>query len=278
MKAKRSGNALRDRKTGKDLIRTASLIDSVDYMTERMLVDAGVGPGMCVLDVGCGSGDVSHLLAKLVGKEGQVIGIDRDGPSLEIARERVRKLNLSNITFTQADISSLSPDLGPFDAAVGRRVIMYLAEPVDAMRRISATLRPGGVVAFLEHDSTMVPGRLIPLPLQERVNGWIRKTVEREGANTHIGFDLPFILENAGLIVEHIRAESIIQTPKTNYPTGAIIRAMLPRIIQKGVATKEEIDLETLEQRLIDERIKANSIYVSDLVFTIWARKPGTSD
>ena len=50
---------------------------------------------------------------------------------------------------------------------------------------------------------------------------------------------------------------------------------MLPRIIQKGVATKEEIDLETLEQRLINERTKANLLYVSDMVFTVWARKPG---
>jgi ubiquinone/menaquinone biosynthesis C-methylase UbiE len=251
------------------------LTDSVDDMTERMLIDAGVGPGMHVLDVGCGNGDVSHLLAKLVGNKGHVTGIDRDGPSLEIARDRVRKLNLPNITFIQGDICELSPEPGPFDAAVGRRVIMYLPEPVDAIRRISATLRPGGVVAFLEHDNTMVPGRQKPLPLQEKVNGWIRETIEKEGANTHIGFDLPFILEEAGLTVEHIRAESIIQTPRTNYPTVAIIRAMLPRIIQRGVSTEEEIDLETLEQRLINERKKTNSLYVSDMVFTIWARKPG---
>jgi ubiquinone/menaquinone biosynthesis C-methylase UbiE len=256
--------------------KKTSVTDSVDDMTVRMLTDAGVGPGMHVLDVGCGSGDVSHLLAKLVGNEGHVTGIDRDGPSLEIARDRVRRLNLPNITFIQRDICELSPEPGPFDAAVGRRVIMYLPEPVDAIRKISATLRPGGIVAFLEHDNTMVPGRLKPLPLQEKVNGWIRKTIEKEGANTHIGFDLPFILEEAGLTVEHIRAESIIQTPQTNYPTVAIIRAMLPRIIQKGVATEEEIDLETLEQRLFDERAKAGSLYVSDMVFTVWARKPGS--
>jgi SAM-dependent methyltransferase len=251
-----------------------SLTDSVDEMTVRLFVDAGIGPGMRVLDVGCGSGDVSLLLAKLVGQEGHVTGIDRDGPSLEIARERVRNLHLPNITFTQGDICALSHELGPFDAAVGRRVIMYLPEPVDAIRKIAATLRPRGVVAFLEHDATMVPGRLKPLPLQERVSGWIRKTIEREGADIHIGFNLPLLFEQAGLTVEHVRAEAIIQTPKTQYPTVTIIRAMLPRIIKTDVATEEEIDLDTLEQRLFDERAKANSIYVSDMVFTAWARKP----
>ncbi len=255
--------------------RNASLTDSVDDMTERLLIDAGIGPGMRVLDVGCGSGDVSLLLAKLVGDTGHVVGIDRDEPSLERVRERVRELNLPNLTFVQSDICALSPELGPFDAAVGRRVIMYLPEPVDAIRKIAATLHPGGVVAFLEHDATMVPGRLKPLPLQERVNRWIQQTVEREGANIHIGFDLPFILKQAGLTVEHIRAEAIIQTPQTHYPTVYIIRAMLSRIVQKGVATEEEIDLDTLEQRLFDERAQASSIYVSDMVFTVWARKPG---
>jgi SAM-dependent methyltransferase len=258
--------------------RIISLTDSVDDITERMLIDAGIGPGMSVLDVGCGSGDVSLLLVKLVGNEGHVTGIDRDGPSLEIARERVCKLHLPNVTFIRQDICSLSPGSGPFDAAVSRRVIMYLPDPVDAIRRIAGTVRPGGVVALLEHDATMVPGRLKPLPLQEQVSGWIRKTIECEGADIHIGFNLPFFFEKAGLTVEHVRAEAIIQTPKTQYPTVNIIRAMLPRIIKTGVTTEEEIDLDTLEQRLFDERAKANSIYVSDMVFTVWARKPDPSN
>ena len=257
--------------------RIISLTDSVDDITERMLIDAGIGPGMSVLDVGCGSGDVSLLLAKIVGNEGHVTGIDRDGPSLEIARERVSKLHLPNITFIQQDICSLSSGPGPFDAAVSRRVIMYLSDPVDAIRRIAGTVRPGGVVALLEHDATMVPGRMKPLPLQELVTSWIWKTVEREGANIHIGFDLPQILEDAGLTVEHVRAEAIIQTPRTHYPSVAIIRAMLPRIIRNGVATEEEIGLDTLDQRLSEERIQAGSTYVSDMVFTVWARKSDSS-
>jgi SAM-dependent methyltransferase len=257
--------------------RIISLTDSVDDITERMLVDAGIGPGMNVLDVGCGSGDVSLLLAKLVGNEGHVTGIDKDWPSLEIARERAEKLHIPNITFIQQDVCSLSPGPDPFDAAVSRRVIMYLPDPVDAIRRIAQTLRHGGVVAVLEHDATMVPGRMKPLPLQEQVSGWIRKTIEREGADIHIGFHLPHLFEQAGLTVEHIRAEAIIQTPETHYPTAAIIRAMLPRIIRNGVATEEEIGIDTLERRLSEERIKTGSTYVSDMVFTVWARKPDSS-
>ena len=46
-------------------------------LTEEVLRRAGVGPGMRVLDVGCGTGDVSFLAARLVGPTGSVLGVDR---------------------------------------------------------------------------------------------------------------------------------------------------------------------------------------------------------
>ena len=249
------------------------LTDSVDDMTRRLFADAGIRSGMTVLDVGCSSGDVSFLLAQIVGQTGHVTGLDRDEIALDLASKRVQQLNLKNISFIQGDLTRPLPDCSPFNAAVARRVIMYLPNPVDAVRRIASLVRPGGIIAFLEHDATMVPGRRIPLPLQEKVNRWIWQTVERENADINIGFALPKILKDAGLTVEHIRAEAIIQTPETRYPTVPIIRAMLPRIIERGVATEAEIGLDTLEQRLLDEREKAGSLYVSDIVFTIWARR-----
>lgn len=56
--------------------------------TTRLLIDAGIAEGMRVLDVGCGSGDVSFLLADLVGKDGEIIGVDHDARAVAIARER----------------------------------------------------------------------------------------------------------------------------------------------------------------------------------------------
>lgn len=117
-------------------------------------------------------------------------------------------------------------------------------------------------------------GCLTPLPLHERVHGWIWHTVEREGANIHMGFDLPSVLARAGLTVEQVRAEAIVQTPKAHYAVGAVVRAMLPRIMQQGVATEEEVDVDTLDRRLVEEREKTNATYVGEMVFGAWARKP----
>jgi ubiquinone/menaquinone biosynthesis C-methylase UbiE len=72
--------------------------------TEQLLVDAGVARRMRVVDLGCGGGDVSCLLAKLVEEAEQVIGVDRDGASLARARENAVCRSLSNRTFVQRDL------------------------------------------------------------------------------------------------------------------------------------------------------------------------------
>jgi ubiquinone/menaquinone biosynthesis C-methylase UbiE len=251
------------------------MADVVGEMTERLLVDAGIGVGMRVIDVGCGRGDVSFLVARLVGEQGQVLGVDRDARSLAAARERARELNLSRVTFAEGDFCALSPEHGQFDGATGRRVLMYQPDPVEAIRRLADALRPGGLVVVQEHDSLMVPARLTSLPLHERVHRWIWRTVEREGANVHMGFHLASVLEQAGLNVEQVRAEAIVQTPRAYYAVGPIVRAMLPRIVQQGVASEEEVNVDSLDERLVEELKKSNATYVGDMVFGAWARKPG---
>ncbi|WP_437807237.1 class I SAM-dependent methyltransferase [Sorangium sp. So ce1078] len=254
---------------------SAPMADTIGEMTNRLLADAGIGAGMRVLDVGCGPGDVSFRIAQLVGGQGQVVGIDRDARPLAAARDRARELGLPNVTFAEGDLGALSPEHGLFDAVVGRRVLMYQPDPVAALKSLSRALRPGGLVVFQEHDATMVPACLKPLPLHERAHQWMWRTVEREGADIHMGFHLAGVLEQAGLTGVSVRAEAVVLTPQMRYRTAAVVRAMLPRILQRGVATEAEIDIDTLEERLMDERAKANATFVSDMVFGAWARKPG---
>ena len=53
-------------------------------LTERSVLAAGITRGMLVLDVGCGVGDVSFLVAALVGPEGSVVGVDLDAEALKL--------------------------------------------------------------------------------------------------------------------------------------------------------------------------------------------------
>lgn len=242
--------------------------------TTRLLIDAGIGPGMRVLDVGCGVGDVAFLLSGLVGAQGEVVGIDHDAAALATARGRVGDGQLAAPTFVQSGLLDVPASLGTFDAIVGRRVLMYQPDTVAAATALARLLRPGGIMVFQEHDTTMVPASLDGFALHRQAQGWLRDMIAREGADLHIGFHLHGILSKAGLAVENVRAECIVQTPDNPYALAYIVRACLPRIITLGVATAEEVDIDTLQQRLDEERTQSAGIYIGDVMFGAWARKP----
>ena len=143
------------------LIAQASLYGS---FTEKLLTQAGIRNGMRVLDIGCGVGDVSLLAARLVGAEGAVMGVDREEVAVEAARERAAALGVQNLTFVAGDPEVLSFPR-PFDAVIGRFVLMYQANPTALLSNLRAKLVPGGIAAFHELDFTDPPLDLWELPL-----------------------------------------------------------------------------------------------------------------
>jgi SAM-dependent methyltransferase len=250
-------------------------MNPANAFTERLFLSAGIGPGMRVLDLGCGRGDVSLLAGQLVGASGAVVGVDREGAAIREARSRASELGANHVTFSDAALETIELAPQSFDAIVARRVLMYLPAPVDTLRRLVGALRPGGVVAVQEHDATMLPAGRPPLALHDRVISWIWTTVEREGGNLHMGFELATVLEDVGLEDVRAGAEAVVRTAHDPDALAPIVRAMLPRMIEHRVTSAAEIDLDTLGQRLVDERRAARATYVTDMAFGVWARKPG---
>ena len=97
-------------------------------------------------------------------------------------------------------------------------------------------------------------------------------TVRAEGANIRTGFDLYGILSAAGFSQIDICAEAIVLTPSHIGHTAAIVNVMAERIEAAGVATKAQMDVETLEQRLIEERESLAATTVGEIMFGAIAR------
>ena len=244
--------------------------------TERLFADAGVGAGRRVLDVGCGVGDVLLLVASLIGREGTVVGIDKDPLALEHARERVSALGLTNVRFVEGDLRDLTFD-ETFDAAVGRCVLMYLADPVEAVRRVASCVRPGGVIAFQEF-TLGDPGLSFPqATLFERTGALLQETYRRAGVDMEMGIKLYSTFIAAGLPAPSMRAERPIGGGP-DYPghhfLAASIRSALPIIEQLGVATADEIDIETLAERLRDEVAGLGGVAAWPSLMGAWTQKP----
>jgi len=254
------------------LIQQAGLVGPI---TERFLRTAGLGSGMRILDVGCGVGDVSMLCAGLVGAEGEIVGVDRDAAALARARERVAAATLPNVRFIEGDFRELPPGQ-PFDAVVGRAVLMYAADPAAALRSLLPHLRSDGIVAFQEFDYT----NLVALPssdLYERIADWWRRTASQAGIELHMGFKLFPAYVAAGLPEPDLQAETIIgggpDFAGYAYLAG-VFRSILPLMERFGIATPEEVDIDRLADRLREETVELGGVVALQMIVGASARKP----
>jgi ubiquinone/menaquinone biosynthesis C-methylase UbiE len=257
------------------LIEQAELIRP---LTERMLLAAGVCAGMHVLDVGCGVGDVSFLVSELVGQSGSVIGIDLDPVALEVAESRRAARRLTNVEFRVGDVGSVDFE-HQFDAAVGRFVLMYVDDPTAVLCRLGRALRPGGIVAFHEWVAHMDCVSAEKQPLLASMLELFARTFERSGASLDVGLELYSRMVSAGFEPTPTPLAEIGLQLGQDSPGprrwALLARSMLPRIIESGLASEAELDVDTLEQRLRDEGSAASGIFpVTYLMVGQWARKP----
>jgi ubiquinone/menaquinone biosynthesis C-methylase UbiE len=246
--------------------------------TERLFRAAGLEPGMRVLDVGTGAGDVAFLAAEIVGSEGQVIGVDVDGSALAVARGRARSLGLQNVTFVEND--ARTGEFGAdFDAAVGRLVLMYWGDPAEALRRIAARVRPGGVVAFQEFDlDPATISRSFPdETLWNETSQLIIETFARAGMHMRMGRQLYGAFLAAGLPTPEMRDEAVAGGGPGFDGYAWIVgvaRGLAPLMAKLAVADVDKLGLETLTDRVRDHSVAAGAVVWTPSLVGAYARGP----
>ncbi|HEX4303873.1 MAG TPA: class I SAM-dependent methyltransferase [Rhizomicrobium sp.] len=114
-------------------------------VTAALVPFAAAGPGMRVLDIGCGAGQTSYLLAEAVGPAGHVTGVDISAPLLAAARARPGAAR--NADFIEAD-AAFHPFKPEYDLVFSRFGVMFFDDPNAAFANIRKALRPGGRLAF----------------------------------------------------------------------------------------------------------------------------------
>jgi ubiquinone/menaquinone biosynthesis C-methylase UbiE len=261
--------------SGREIRRLTRQAAILRPITERLLRGAGIDPGMRVLDLGCGAGDVTMLAAELVDASGSVVGIDRSPEVIAVARERARTAGLQHVDFREASAEAFS-DPEPFDAVIGRYVLIHQADPVALLRAAAIRVRPGGVVAF--HELCVNGQAVHSLPrvsLWQQAWEWSQRAFQAVAPHCDAGGRLIEQFSRAGLPQPTLCCESPVgggeDSPLYAW-TAETLKSFMPQLVKMRILTEDTIAIETFERRLRTAVVEARSQVVGPAQFCAWTR------
>ena len=219
------------------------LLDEVyGASTRRMLLEAGLKPGMRVLDMACGVGTVSCWMARQVGPEGKVVAADISRAQLDEAREELKAFSdLPEIDFVEASAYDTGMPSESFDVVHARLLLCHLDQPYRALREFYRLLKPGGAVVCHElHLSGVVA--YPTCKHHERSVEIALARGEAIGVNYDFGLELPAALMDAGFQAPVVQMETpmYLSGPKKQLWEWTFIEAS-EGIVSNRVASAEEI-------------------------------------
>ena len=252
------------------LVQQAALLSPI---TERLMRSVKIAPGMRVLDLGCGAGDVAMLAAEFVGETGTVVGIDWNQEVLAAATERVREYGLHQVHFERAMVESFFCEEG-FDLVIGRYVLIHQSDPVRFLRAAANLVKPGGTIAFHEARVNQGFDSLPLVPLWRIIGDLLVTALVSAQPQRDVSDRLVECFAEAGLPQPALFSETIIGAGPDSPLYGwaaETLRSVLPQLTKAGIFLNESVGIETLERNLREAVVAARSQIVMPAQICAWA-------
>ena len=197
-----------------------------------------------MLDAGCGTGAITVGMARIVGPSGKAVGMDRDSGLLEIARQDHQ--GQANLGFVDGDLLSCTfRDV--FDVVTAARALQWISDPGEAVVRMRAATKPGGLVVALDYDHADNAWTPEPPPEFRRFYDAFLAWRAANGWDNHMANHLPGLFAAAGLeSIEVHDDDQVTQRDDADSETAAgiwlhVIRDIGPRIVQAGFAQDGDV-------------------------------------
>lgn len=230
-----------------------------DVVQHRMVADRDaktflpfLGPhlraGMDLLDAGCGTGSIALDLAAGIAPR-RIVGIDFDPAQIEAARRSATDRQLDNAEFSTASMYELPFEDAGFDVVYSNAVLMYLREPVRALREMRRVLRPGGLAAVSDDDHGTI---VISPECPELSLFWslVHRVIAHEGGNDRASRHSRGLMLEAGFV----RTQGVAHAPEvygdavgTRWATGLMadhlgVPTFRGVIVSQGWASEAQLD------------------------------------
>lgn len=170
-------------------------LEDIKSVKQVMISQLELWHGLSVLDVGCGTGDDARDLARLVGEEGRVVGVDFSGAMVAEAKKRHATSGLP-VEFVEGNAQNLQFAEASFDRCRTERMLMHLDDPEQALAEMVRVVRPGGRIVVFDFDWDMV---FTDSPYKEMTRKIVH-TFSDGLKHGWIGRSLPRLCQAAGLV------------------------------------------------------------------------------
>ena len=238
--------------------------------TEFLLERAGLSKGMRVADIGCGTGNVSFLMASKVRISGSVCGVDLSTAQLDIARSQAAVFNLDNVMFAEGSAYCTRLPKESFDLVYCRFLLIHLNRPLDALIEMRSLLKPGGLLVCEEADFSKAfckPSSKSHDNCYEMLIG----LAKQRGQNFCLGIELYEKFQNAGFINPEISFMQPVVMKENKRLIDMSLSEAREGLIEAGLTEAGEIDQIIAQVKGI--ALDKTTIFGIPRVTQIWARK-----
>jgi SAM-dependent methyltransferase len=214
------------------------------FATDRVLDQVGIRPGATCLDAGCGPGETTRLLARRVGPDGAVTGLDVDAALGALVERDLHADGLRQVRFLAAELTGDAPvPGGPYDVVYTRLLLFHLPERVAVLARLWDAVAPGGHLVVQDYD--LGPIDVVPsLDSVDEIARVIDQTFLALGCDIRAGFHLPQLFAEAGVgAPDGTDVAGRIEPLATGQRLlAATFASVLPAALGHGVTDEQQAD------------------------------------
>jgi ubiquinone/menaquinone biosynthesis C-methylase UbiE len=236
----------------------------------RLLLKAGLKPGMRVADFGCGVGAVTRMLAEMVGPLGTVNGIDVHAPQLEEAGKICASAGLHNVSFTHADACNTGLPAETIDLVYCRYLLLHLPDPNSCLREMRRVLKPGGLI-FVE-DGDLASATSIPRTALDAFADLFTRLAPFRGVNYSLSTNLFHMVKAAGFSHPEIEIhQPALSQGESRFLLKWSVEEAAQGFIDAGLITSDQLThtLDEMHAATIDPEV----LVLPPRMSLVWARK-----
>lgn len=238
----------------------------------ELLTRAGIKPGMRVVDLGCGTGMVTQLLAELVGPTGEVVGVDYSGAQVEQARALLPAA-FTNVRFIQASATDTGLPRESFDLVYCRFLLIHLADPQSALSEMRDLLKSGGIIACEDGDLTSAGSE--PASKLQEFSNLFGALGPKWGVDYTLGRRLFHMVGTNFSQVEVSLNQPVFAHGENKRLLELSVAEAGPSFVAAGIVTNDELNDTIAEMQRLNE--DQTVLAIMPRMTQVWARKSAVS-